>query len=77
MKDEKVSLYPPVIERFGWSIMRVGAVLLSLLLSPIHGYADDDSWAMLSHDAGRSGATSTEIRPPSNGNGIVCLPMKA
>jgi hypothetical protein len=64
MKDDKVSLRLPVIERFGWSPMRVGAVLLSLLLSAIHGYADDDSCAMLSHDAGCSSATSMEIHPP-------------
>jgi hypothetical protein len=53
MEDEKVSLRPPVIEQFRWSLMRVGAVLLSLLLPAMHGYADDDSWAMLSHDARR------------------------
>jgi hypothetical protein len=64
MKDEKASLYPPIIERSRWSSVRLGAALLSLLLPAIRGHADDDSWAMLPHDAGRSGATSTEIRPP-------------
>jgi hypothetical protein len=47
--------------------LRIPALCFVLCLASLYSNSDaraEDSWPMLAHDPGRSGATSTEIRPP-------------
>ena len=48
--------------RFGLRFLRVVSTVVCLAC--LGGEADGVEWPMLGHDAGRSGATSTEVRPP-------------
>jgi len=44
--------------------LRIPTLSLILCLILLRNVGAEDSWPMLAHDPGRSGATSTEIRPP-------------
>ncbi|MBN2271938.1 MAG: PQQ-like beta-propeller repeat protein [Sedimentisphaerales bacterium] len=67
MKGRKVTAHLGIIKRIrrnfavaAWKLMFWAAFSPRLVCS----VSAEDSWPMLGHDAGRSGATATEVRPP-------------